>query len=76
MKKLAAVIFLAAAFSGCKCVQADYVDSDDATRGSIAPEYKAYVEADAKLDADQKARRLRLLDSWEKRIRDARAALK
>jgi len=31
----------------------------------IAPAHRAYVEADATLDASQKARRLRTLTSWK-----------
>ena len=35
---------------------------------AIAPSYRAYVEADEKLDAPSKASRMRLLETWKLRI--------
>ncbi len=45
-----------------------YVDADQATYAVIAPEYVVYVEADAKLTKEQRARRLRTLLTWKLRI--------
>jgi len=53
--------------TGC-VVQKDYVAADKATFDAIGPEYRAYVESDPKLDQDQKARRLRTLESWKIRL--------
>lgn len=43
-----------------------------ATYNTIAPDHRAYVEADPKLDAGQKAARLDLLESWRIRVGGAR----
>jgi predicted small secreted protein len=79
MKRILAAVLLAAAalsFAGCKGVGADYVDADEATRQAVDAPFRAYVSADGALDADAKARRLRLLDSWRIRVEKAREALK
>lgn len=39
-----------------------------ATYNAVAPEHRAYVEADAKMDATAKARRLDLLEAWRIRV--------
>ncbi len=69
MKKFCAV----AAFvllTGCEGISvADaYVKADRLTYDAIAPSYRAYVEADEKLDAPSKASRIRLLETWKLRI--------
>ena len=48
-----------------------YVAADRATFEAIAPAHRAYLEADATLDAEQRARRLAVLATWELRIRHA-----
>lgn len=75
-KRLAVVVLFASALGGCKCVTAEYVDADEETFNLLAPDYTEYVQTDAKLDADQKARRLRKLETWNIRIRKAKEALK
>lgn len=64
----AAVLFLLAS---CETPTAAYVEADRATYAAVAPAHRAYVEADATLTAEQRARRLRTLDAWELRIRHA-----
>ena len=69
MKKFCAVAALVL-FSSCEgmSVADAYVDADRLTYNAIAPGYRAYVEADEKLDAPSKASRIRLLDTWKLRI--------
>ena len=45
-----------------------YIKADRATHDVIAPEYHRYLSQDGSLAPDALARRVRLLDSWEKRI--------
>jgi len=66
-KWIIASAFLLLSCGGC-VLNKDYVKADQATFDAIAPEYRAYVESDAKLDADQKTRRLRTLESWKVRL--------
>jgi hypothetical protein len=47
--------------------------ADRATHDAIAPEYRAYVDADAALTPSQKELRTMTLDSWERRITAAEA---
>tara|TARA_A100001201_G_scaffold127423_1_gene112166 strand:+ start:252 stop:482 length:231 start_codon:yes stop_codon:yes gene_type:complete len=56
--------------TGCEGISvADaYVKADRLTYDAIAPSYRAYVEADEKLDAPSKASRIRLLETWKLRI--------
>lgn len=63
-----AALFLFA--TGC-VVNKDYVRADQATFDAIAPEYKEYVQNDPKLDAAQKMRRLRTVETWKLRIEEA-----
>jgi hypothetical protein len=53
------------------CVGPDPVQTraDRATFDAIAPEYRAYVEDDATLTEEQKARRFTTIETWENRIR-------
>ena len=69
MKKLCAVAALVL-LTGCEGISvADaYVKADRLTYDAIAPSYRAYVEADEKLDAPSKASRMRLLETWKLRI--------
>ena len=69
MRKLCALAALAL-LTGCEGISvADaYVKADQLTYDAIAPGYRAYVEADEKLDAPSKASRMRLLETWKLRI--------
>ena len=69
MKKFCAVTALVL-LTGCEGISvADaYVKADRLTYDAIAPSYRAYVEADEKLDAPSKASRIRLLETWKLRI--------
>ncbi|MFQ5352515.1 MAG: hypothetical protein ACE5D3_05510 [Candidatus Binatia bacterium] len=61
--------FLALLILACGCTMSDiYVAADKATYDAVAPEYRAYVEADDSLDSEQKKRRARTLKAWETRI--------
>lgn len=55
---------------GCS-LNAAYVKADRDTFDAFAPAHREYVEKDGSLDDDGKARRLRLLESWEERIKAA-----
>lgn len=66
MKKLLALLALA----GCTPQQA-YIEADRATHDVIVPAHRTYVEADAALTMEQRARIIRLLDSWGLRLREA-----
>jgi hypothetical protein len=50
-----------------------YVAADRATFDAVAPEYRAYVDHDPALDAEQRQRRHRTIDLWRLRIDDAQA---
>jgi predicted lipoprotein len=69
MKKAISVAALAL-LAGCEGISvADaYVQADQLTYDAIAPSYRAYVEADEKLDAASKQSRMRLLETWQLRI--------
>jgi uncharacterized protein YcfL len=68
-KYLLLLLIVPLACVGCSA-QKEYVKADSITYDAIAPEYGVYVDADTKLDADQKARRKRLIESWALRIRE------
>tara|TARA_R100000315_G_C5091537_1_gene52650 strand:- start:148 stop:381 length:234 start_codon:yes stop_codon:yes gene_type:complete len=70
MKKKTVLIAALALLSGCEGISvADaYVEADRLTYQAIEPQFRAYVEADEKLDAPSKASRMRLLKSWKMRI--------
>lgn len=79
MKKLAVALVAALALSGaaCRCSPAARqaaVEVED-TQKIVLPEYKVYVEKDASLDADQKKRRLALVESLERLVGKLRRAL-
>jgi hypothetical protein len=63
----AAFLFLAA----CACPDAQMAAADLATYEWFAPQMRAYLEADAQLDAAAKATHLRALDAWGQRVIDA-----
>ena len=69
MKRLSLVtaLLLLSSCEGISVADA-YVAADRATYNAIAPEYRAYVEADEKVDAPSKASRMRLLKTWEMRL--------
>jgi hypothetical protein len=48
-----------------------YLAADRATFDAVAPEYRAYVDSDPFLDADQRERRGRTVDVWRRRLEDA-----
>jgi hypothetical protein len=60
--------------AGCQTVPDPYWNADRQTYEAVAPEYKAYVEADAGLPVEQKARRQRTLDTWKLRVDQAARA--
>lgn len=67
MKSLRVVLLLPLL---CSCGLSEaYVAADRATYNAIAPEYRAYVEADPALSAEQKARRERTIKAWDARLR-------
>ena len=53
-----------------------YLAADRATFDAVAPEYRAYVEADAALSAEQKQRRFRTVDTWQSRVEAAEGTVK
>jgi len=53
--------------TGCATSQ-EYVKADRLTFDAIAPAYLKYVEADTTLDADQKERRKRTVETWKLRL--------
>lgn len=61
-------------FASCEAVPSTYVQADRATFDAIAPAHRAYVEADATLDEQQKARRIRTLETWLLRLEKAEGA--
>ncbi len=69
MKKLIPLLALAT-FASCEGISvADaYVEADRLTYEAIAPQFRAYVQADEKLDQPSKDSRMRLLDTWKMRI--------
>ena len=50
-----------------------YLRADRSTFNVVEPEYRTYVELDGRLTSEQKARRNRLLNSWQKRLDAAQA---
>ena len=51
-----------------------YVEADRSTYDVIAPAHLAYVQGDATLTPEQKARRVALLETWAQRIAEAEAS--
>jgi len=52
-------------------ISQEYVKADRQTYDAVAPEFRAYVEADPKLDADKKAVRVHALETWDLRLKKA-----
>lgn len=79
MKKLIPALLLIPFFTGCAALTSSapesWVRADRATHDAIAPEYSAYVDADASLDQPGKDRRHRTLTTWEKRLAEHEATL-
>lgn len=68
MKRL---LLLACCFlAGCNPAKL-YVQADRSTYEAVSPEYRSYVGMDGRLSDEQKARRYRLLEAWDYRIRAA-----
>ena len=69
MKKFCALaaVSLLASCEGISVADA-YVQADQLTYDAIAPSYRAYVQADEKLDPASKQSRMRLLETWKLRI--------
>lgn len=68
---LGCLLFVAVLLPGCS-LNAEYVKADEDTANVIIPAHEQYVDADPNLDADAKARRKRLLESWRARINRAK----
>lgn len=68
---MGAILLLLLSAGSCTGPADAYVAADKATFEAVAPAYRAYVTADPALDAEQKARRLAVLESWGLRIRHA-----
>lgn len=69
MKRLVLVLLCVVTVSCLGCaVSESYRKADQATFDAVAPEYRAYVEADPNLNQDQKERRKRTLATWKLRI--------
>lgn len=65
MKKILPLLLL------CACESAPFAQSMKDTYDAVAPEYQAYVEADPKLGAEEKARRFRTLAQWKAAVDQA-----
>jgi len=51
-------------------ISQEYVKADRLTYDAVAPEFRAYVEGDPKLDTpEKKAVRLHTLETWDLRLR-------
>lgn len=71
MKKWHLPLVALLALSGCGSHPQSVADR--AIYDAIAPEHRAYVEADPELDGAQKQRRLHTLHRWDSLIRAAEA---
>jgi hypothetical protein len=68
--------FLLSLLSGCAQLSAPtpaFVTADQATYSAIAPEYSAYVAADASLTPEQKQRRVDTVATWNLRLQQESA---
>lgn len=59
-----AFLFLVFGMAGCSYVPKEFLEAQRKFHRAIAPEYRAYVENDVRLDVDQKARRLTTIKIW------------
>jgi hypothetical protein len=72
MRRIVVVaLLLVGALMGCG-VDQQFVRVVDEAWSLMGPEYKNYVQADPKLDDDQRARRIRLADETTKTIEEAK----
>jgi hypothetical protein len=60
-------LILMACLQGCR-TSGEYLRADRATFEAISPEYRRYVEADPALSSEEKARRLRTVETWRLRL--------
>jgi len=74
---LAVVAILSCSVVSCTCSPAarQAAAEIEDTQKIVLPEYKSYVEKDASLDADKKARRKALVESLERLVGKLRKAL-
>jgi len=68
LARLPGLLVVLATLTGCGSLQVSYSEADASTYAVIAPEYKAYVGNDKRLDAKAKERRYRKLRGWKARI--------
>ena len=57
-------------FTGCS-VTDSYVKSDRKVFDVVAPRYRTYLAHDSALTPEQRERRMRTVDAWEARIKQA-----
>lgn len=67
------IVFVLATMPGCAGIQEPYVRAMEDTEAAVAPDHRRYVEADATLTDEQRARRLAELDGWKATNAEARA---
>lgn len=70
-----AVLCAALVAASCGSVAPLHLDAAAAEFQAIAPEYRAYVEADPGLTDEEVRRKLRTVHTWQERIRAAGAAV-
>lgn len=69
---LVVVVVLALVGGGCGSLDKEFVDRMDAPARLLLPDLrKAYAGEPLGLDEEQRARRIRLLDEWQKSIDEA-----
>ncbi len=66
--KLLLPLLLLFVLTGCEAIQREYAEADKATYEVFWPAHQKYVEEDATLDDEAKARRKRLGASWKVRF--------
>lgn len=80
LRNIALSSLLLFAATGCPAtsdiIREDYVAADRATFEAIVPRYREYVEADPGLDAEEKKRRNRTVDTWDLRLKQAETPVK
>jgi len=76
MRRFLIVVYLAALMTGCGGLNKEFVDRMDTPAKQLLPDLRKVYKGEAvNLTEDQRARRLVLLDEWEKTIREAKAAV-
>ena len=71
MKKLVLLFCLLVGSTGCTVAE-HYVEADQETKEFVVPDWTKYFEADSTLTEDQKQLRRLLIQSWERRIEEAK----